>query len=161
MIFENETALSEKYEAIDENHPVIRSYGDGTTTHIIDQMTHVYVGQNNHIAFNTAKGSFGVTAWVSDTKLKKNIIGTEINALDKINQINMVQFDRKRGGHVDLGVSANQLSEIIPDAVFEVEQEENSEFDSLKNVNPSVLISYCIKAIQELSEENKKLKKEV
>ena len=161
MIFENETALSEKYEAIDENHPVIRSYGDGTTTHIIDQMTHVYVGQNNHIAFNTAKGSFGVTAWVSDTKLKKNIIGTEINALDKINQINMVQFDWKRGGHVDLGVSANQLSEIIPDAVFEVEQEENSEFDSLKNVNPSVLISYCIKAIQELSEENKKLKKEV
>ena len=91
---------------------------------------------------------------------------TEVNALDKINQIEMIQFDwnGKMGhskSHVNLGLSANQLEEIIPDAVFNVKQPDDSEFDYIKQIDQNTLISYCIKSIQELSSGVEQLKEEI
>ena len=51
-----------------------------------------------------------------------------------------------------MGVSANQLEEIIPQAVYNVKQPEESEYDSLKNIDTTSLLNYSLKAIQELSE---------
>ena len=120
----------------------------------------------SYLHVNTSVGAFGIDWWASDTKLKENICTTEVNALDKINQIEMIQFDwnGKMGhskSHVNLGLSANQLEEIIPDAIFNVKQPEDSEFDSIKQIDKNALISYCIKSIQELSSKIEQLKKEI
>lgn len=110
------------------------------------------VGQ--YINLNTRDGeTFGIYYNVSDTKLKKNIQASEIIALDKIKQIDFIQYDwKKYFRHVDLGVSANQLGEIIPEAVDDIRQSEGSEYDYIKNINPNILINYALKAIKELSE---------
>lgn len=95
---------------------------------------------------------FYVAVNASDTKLKKNMVETEMTSLDKIKRIEFIQFDWKDSGiHVPLGVSANQLEEIIPQAVYNVKQPEGSEYDSLKNIDTTSLLNYSLKAIQELS----------
>ena len=97
--------------------------------------------------------NFFIAVNASDTKLKKNMIETEMTSLDKIKRIEFIQFDWKDSGiHVPLGVSANQLEEIIPQAVYNVKQPEESEYDSLKNIDTTSLLNYSLKAIQELSE---------
>ena len=97
--------------------------------------------------------NFYIAVNASDTKLKKNMIETEMTSLDKIKRIEFIQFDWKDSGiHVPLGVSANQLEEIIPQAVYNVKQPEESEYDSLKNIDTTSLLNYSLKAIQELSE---------
>ena len=120
----------------------------------------------SYLHVNTSVGSFGIDWWSSDTKLKENLSATDVIALNKINQIEMIQFDwnGKMGhskSHVNLGLSANQLEEIIPDAVFNVKQPDDSEFDSIKQIDQNTLISYCIKSIQELSAEVEQLKEEI
>ena len=125
---------------------------------------HNDVGSYLHV--NTSVGAFGIDWWASDTKLKENISPTEITALDKLNQIEMIQFDwngklGRNKSHVDLGLSANQLETIIPEAVFEVKQPEDNEFNYIKQINENTLISYCIKSIQELSAEIENLKEEI
>ena len=125
---------------------------------------HNDVGSYLHV--NTSVGAFGIDWWASDTKLKENINPTEVTALDKLNQIDIIQFDwngklGRKKSHVDLGLSANQLETIIPEAVFNVEQPEDSEFDYIKQINENTLVSYCIKSIQELSAEVEQLKKEI
>ena len=106
----------------------------------------------NYIHVQTSLTAYGVSVWASDTKLKTNIDATKQTSLDKINQLEFIQFDwKKNDGHVDLGLSANQVEEVIPSAVFEVEQGEGSEYDTLKNIDTPTLTTYSLKAIQEMS----------
>lgn len=115
-----------------------------------------------YIHVQTSLTAYGITIWASDTKLKKNINPTEETALDKINQIEFIQFDWKSNdSHVDLGVSANQLEDVIPQAVYDVEQSEESEYDSLKNVDNGVMTTYALKAIQEQQEIIENQQKEI
>ena len=100
----------------------------------------------------------------SDAKLKKNIKDTEVTALDYINQIQHKSFDLKEGtGHKDCGYIAQDLQKIYPGFVVEA-----PEYDDLGNkiggtlqVNTFAMLPYITKSIQELSEENKKLKNEI
>lgn len=106
----------------------------------------------NYIHVQTSLTAYGISVWASDTKLKTNIDETKQTSLDKINQLEFIQFDwKKNDGHVDLGLSANQVEEIIPSAVFEVKQGEDSEYDTLKNIDTPTLTAYSLKAIQEMS----------
>lgn len=106
--------------------------------------------------------AYGVNVWESDTKLKKNIAPTDQTALDKVKQIDFVQFDWKdTDKHVDLGVTANQLETVIPSAVYDVPQGEKSEFDSLKNIDTGIMATYALKAIQELSNIIEKQQQEI
>ena len=106
--------------------------------------------------------AYGITTNVSDTKLKKNIKETQRTSIDKIKLIEFIEFDWKDSkGHVPLGVSANQLETIIPEAVYDVRQENNSEYDSLKNVNTTTLLNYALKAIQEQQEVIENQQKEI
>nr|DAK81735.1 MAG TPA: tail protein [Bacteriophage sp.] len=97
--------------------------------------------------------TYAIAASASDTKLKENIEETEQTSLDKIRRIQFIQFDWKEDkSHVPLGVSANQLGEIIPQAVLDVPQPDDSEYDTIKNVDMFTMLNYSLKAIQELSE---------
>jgi len=119
----------------------------------------------NYIHFNIANFSessaVGVNVWKSDIRLKKNILATKQNAIKKINNIDFVEFDWKNGGHVNLGVVADQVENYIPEAVFKVDQPENSKYKYLKNIDTGVMTTYALKAIQEQQEIIEKLEQRI
>ena len=88
----------------------------------------------------------------SDRKLKENIEPTTVKALDKINALNLVEFDYiKDKTHEEIGLIAQEVLNIIPGSVEKYEGEDNH-----LTINYSKFVPYLIKAIQEL---NSKLEK--
>lgn len=74
------------------------------------------------------------------------------NALEKVSQIEGVSFRWKDGG-ADAGVIAQQVQELIPEAVM-------MEYDSGKlSVNAATLIGYLVSAVKELKTEIEDLKR--
>ena len=94
----------------------------------------------------------------SDAKLKENIEKVE-GALDKVSQLDGVTFTWKKNGKESAGVIAQNVEEVLPRAVNEVE-ELNSD-DTHKVVDYNQLSALFIEAIKELKEENKLLKAEI
>lgn len=86
----------------------------------------------------------------SDIRLKENITGSEINALEAVNRMKVRQFDWKKGGHQNIGFVADELEEIDPNLALGGGYDENGEMD-IKQINSQYLLNYAIKAIQELS----------
>lgn len=85
----------------------------------------------------------------SDKKLKENIGPTPVNALDKINALNLVAFDYiKDKTHEEIGLIAQEVLNIIPGVVEKYEGEDNH-----LTINYSKLVPYLIKAIQELNQK--------
>jgi phage minor structural protein len=85
----------------------------------------------------------------SDKKLKENIGPTPVNALDKINALNLVAFDYiKDKTHEEIGLIAQEVLNIIPGVVEKYEGEDNH-----LTINYSKFVPYLIKAIQELNEK--------
>ena len=122
---------------------------------------------SNNILANTSGGNiyWGGNTW-SDERLKKNIEASKVNCLDKVNKINLVEFDfideKKYGGHHNIGYIAQELKEIIPDAVLEVPADEQDKetygTETLYTIDDAKMIPYLIKCIQELSAEIELLK---
>jgi hypothetical protein len=94
---------------------------------------------------------------VSDQRLKTNVVSLDNSALDKINQVNAVNFDFKcddpslansgmdcNYGSNHTGVIAQQLAQIFPGLVF---KDENGYY----NVRYQELSIYTLKALQQLS----------
>lgn len=122
---------------------------------------------SNNLLANSDGGNiyWGGNTW-SDERLKKNIEASKVNCLDKVNKINLVEFDfideKKYGGHHNIGYIAQELKEIIPDAVLEVPTDEQDKeiygTETLYTIDDAKMIPYLIKAIQELSHEIEKIK---
>lgn len=131
-----------------------------TTEYGIQAISH----GGNTIHFNGKNGTtYSVTASSSDRKLKKNIKETEIkSAVELINKIKHYSFDWKENGeHQKIGYIANELYETDDSLAFKVEQTENCKYKELYNYNTATIMALSTKAIQELSEENKKLKEKL
>lgn len=97
----------------------------------------------------------------SDIRLKDNVANSEIDALSVINQIQMRQFDWKdRQEHWDVGFVADELEKIDPLLSIGGGTDEDGN-PMYKSVNDFYLLGYLTKAVQELSEENARLKKRV
>ena len=91
----------------------------------------------------------------SDRKLKENIEPTPVNALDKINALNLVAFDYiKDKTHEEIGLIAQEVLNIIPSSVEKYEDEDNH-----LTINYSKFVPYLIKAIQELNQKIEKMEK--
>ena len=83
----------------------------------------------------------------SDIKLKENVGPTPVNALDKINALNLVSFDYiKDKTHEEIGLIAQEVLNFIPGVVEKYEGEDNH-----LTINYSKFVPYLIKAIQELN----------
>lgn len=100
----------------------------------------------------------------SDIRLKENVKDTNINnALDIINQIKMRQFDWKNTDeHQDIGFIADELEEFDKNFV----DKGTGGLDKFGEINPKsvntfYLLGYVVKALQELSAENKNLKEQI
>ena len=101
-------------------------------------------------AFNcstlTASSSVTATAFFysSDERLKENVTPVT-NALDVIDSLNGVEFDWKEDGKHDIGVIAQEVEAVIPEAVQET--------DGTKTVSAAPIIAYLIEAVKELKSE--------
>lgn len=146
---------------IGENIAVTTQNNDYTR---ITRIVHQVDAQGNpYVHLDTGAGAYGIYYSIeSDTKLKKNIKNTDVTALERIMQLDFIQYDwKQKEEHVDLGISANQLEGIIPEAVNEIVQPEDCEYESIKNINPNILVLYSLKAIKEMSEIIEIQKKEI
>lgn len=97
----------------------------------------------------------------SDIRLKDNVQQSKVDALSVINQIRMRQFDWKdRQEHWDVGFVADELEQIDP--LLSIGGGTDDDGNPMyKSVNDFYLLGYLTKAVQELSEENARLKKRV
>ena len=129
---------------------VVASSGSGTDG-IIKRLVlkdssgvYVYMGIQD-----TDDNTVGIDITRSDSRWKKNIEDSNVNALDTINKIRHRQFDWKRSrAHTDNGYIAQELREVLPDAILAVKQDDGSEHLQIRN---GEIIPYLTKAIQELS----------
>ena len=94
----------------------------------------------------------------SDKKLKKNIQKVE-GALELVSQLDGVTFNWKKDDRASAGVIAQNVEEVLPSAVKDVETL-NSD-DTHKVVDYNQLSALFIEAIKELKEENKYLRDEI
>lgn len=114
---------------------------------------------SGYIEYQSDVGAIGVNYFNSDERLKKNIAPTQTTAREAIDAISFKQFDWNEytdqdGVHVGLGVIAQQLQQINPKFV-------NVMSDSTLGVNEPELMTYALKAIQELSAELAAVKQEL
>ena len=100
------------------------------------------------------------TKAASDKKLKKNIRKTKEIALKKIDRIEFKSFDwrEESKGHEKLGMIAQELEKIESKFVDLIIFKDGEERYTL---NTDILNIYSLKAIQELSAENKELKQKI
>ena len=88
--------------------------------------------------------AWGISMWLSDQRLKNNIKPSISDSLDKINQLAVRQFDWKSDNvHEDFGLVAQEVEQILPNAVFKV-----GDYYQIKD---SGLIPVLIGAVQKLS----------
>ena len=100
------------------------------------------------------------TKAISDVRFKKNIKQSKENALRKIDMIDFKSFDwkEKGKGHEKLGMVAQELEKIESKFVDLIKFEDGTERYTLNTDNLNI---YSLKAIQELSTENKELKQRI
>lgn len=94
---------------------------------------------------------------ISDRRFKHNIQPSKINALETINNIKTYSYTKKHNDDVEdieCGIMAQDVKEHAKNAFQKAP-------DDVYTYNTFKLVPYMIKAIQELSEENKKIKKEM
>lgn len=110
-------------------------------------------GGENAVVWWNQIGSGSVKYWIdksSDRRLKENIKSTSVQALNEINQLNLVSFDYiENKKHEEIGLIAQEVERIIPQAISR--NPDNPE-DYL-HIDYTALVPYLIKAIQELNQK--------
>ena len=97
-----------------------------------------------------------VTQSGSDKRYKSNIKPTEVNGLEIINNLKCYDYNiklptDKESKHIKCGIMAQDVKEYMEDAYL-------VNPDEVQSYKPFEMIPYLIKAIQELSQQNKELK---
>ena len=105
----------------------------------------------NQITTAKWRGYAGITS-SSDRRLKENIKESPVNALDRIQALNMVSFDFiESQKHEEVGLIAQEAQKVVPEAI------EIDETTSYLSINYSKFVPYLLKAIQELDQKIKEL----
>jgi len=99
-------------------------------------------GSQNFSANNLYATAF---FYSSDERLKENILPVT-NSLDVIGQLQGVSFDWSETGNHDIGVIAQEVAAIIPEAVV-------AKDDGFLSVNATPIIAHLIEAVKELKAE--------
>jgi hypothetical protein len=107
-----------------------------------------YVNEANAGYLNAAAWSYG-----SDRRIKENIINLEGSGLDTILKLNPVRFDYIDGIKNNIGWIAQDVQEVIPEAVDTI-----SKTNDQLTLKSDYIVPYLVKAIQELKAENDTLK---
>lgn len=119
---------------------------------------------NWYIHCNTNIGAYGINIWSSDGRMKANIRPTQVSALDEIARFKHRAFQWKDGGHFEkIGYIAQELEQIDPDYVERIPQKDmnGNVLDYRLQINEHRIIPLLTKAVQELAEENKELRRQI
>ena len=100
-----------------------------------NQIGSIRAGSGTTVNYNTS----------SDERLKENIVDAS-SQLDVINNIQVREFDWKKGGHHDVGMIAQELNNVIPNVVTEGGDDVSEQPYS---IDYGKLTPYLIKAMQE------------
>ena len=107
----------------------------------------------NQITTAKWRGYAGITS-SSDKRLKENIKESPVNALDKIQALNMVSFDFiESQKYEEIGLIAQEAQKVVPEAI------EIDETTSYLSINYSKFVPYLLKAVQELDQKIKEMEK--
>lgn len=99
-----------------------------------------------------------VRSSVSDRRFKTNIKPTKVKAVDLLNKIEMVEFNWKKDNKFEkIGAIAQQVQSVEKSLVVKDMDSKQSYSDYLR-ISYYDTIPYLIKAVQELSQQNKELK---
>ncbi|ENQ9999589.1 tail fiber domain-containing protein [Escherichia coli] len=100
----------------------------------------------------------------SDRRLKINVEDYEENAVDKVNKLKVKTYDKVKSlsdreviAH-EIGIIAQDLQEVLPEAVKSSKIGNLDNPDEILTISNSAVNALLIKAIQEMSEENKILR---
>ena len=131
--------------------------GTGGDVLIVNSSGNVGINRNNPAERLDVNGNVKATNLIltSDAGLKKDIVPVS-NALDKISQLEGVSFewkDETLGKRKNMGVVAQDVEKIFPEAVYGQEGE--------KGVNYPSLIAPLIEAVKELKTSNDILNREL
>lgn len=114
----------------------------------------------------TLPNSTGTLATTSsDVRLKENIKDSEVSGLELIEKIKLHEFDwkeeaREGAPHWNIGMIADELEELDENLTFGGGENEDGSMN-VKGIETTCLISYLVKAVQELSAEVKALRGEM
>ena len=101
---------------------------------------------------------YRVKSAISDKRLKINVKPTKVKALDMLNNIEMVEFNWKKDGKFEkIGAIAQQVQSVEASLVVH-DMDDKQTYNDYLRINYYDAIPYLIKAVQELSEQNNKLK---
>lgn len=99
-----------------------------------------------------------VKSSVSDRRFKTNIKPTKIKAVDLLNKIEIVEFNWKKDNKFEkIGAIAQQVQSVEESLVVH-DMDDKQTYNDYLRISYYDAIPYLIKAVQELSEQNKVLK---
>ncbi|MFX0914304.1 tail fiber domain-containing protein [Escherichia coli] len=114
--------------------------------------------------FSPGNGNFNDVYIRSDRRLKINVEDYEENAVDKVNKLKVKTYDKVKSlndreviGH-EIGIIAQDLQEVLPEAVKTAKIGGLDNPEEILTISNSAVNALLIKAIQEMSEENKILR---
>lgn len=106
-------------------------------------------GSGNATLYGTFTATADIVAY-SDERIKDNI-ETIDNALDKVNQLRGVSFNRKSDGKESIGVIAQEVEKILPEVVTEDDK-------GIKGVSYGNIVGVLIEAMKEQQKQIDELK---
>lgn len=110
---------------------------------------------------STSWGTATFTGSSSDIRLKRDIKDSSVNALSKIMQMQIREFDWKQTGvHQELGCVADELELIDPLLTTGGGYDKDGTMN-IKSIDTLLLTEYAIKGIQELYRQNKQQQKRI
>lgn len=111
------------------------------------------VMSSSYVEIQTLYGAFGLTAWASDKKLKKNIVNSEISGVDEIMKIPHYAYDWiDKDYHVNCGYVAQDMENVNKSFVLKIPQkDEKGKFLGYNyQIDETNIIPVITKSIQEL-----------
>jgi hypothetical protein len=106
-------------------------------------------GSGNATLYGTFTATADIVAY-SDERIKDNV-ETIDNALDKVNQLRGVSFNRKSDGKQSIGVIAQEIEKVLPEVVTEDDK-------GIKGVSYGNIVGVLIEAIKEQQKQIDELK---
>ena len=99
-----------------------------------------------------------VKSAISDKRLKTNVKPTKVKAVDLLNKIEIVEFNWIKDNKFEkIGAIAQQVQS-VEESLVVYDMDNKQTYNDYLRINYYDTIPYLIKAVQELSEENNKLK---
>lgn len=140
--------------------PIASASGDKSRVAILQGTSNnkiVIKAQYNSTSFTNAT----FTGSSSDIRLKRDIKDSSVNALSKIMQMQIREFNWKQTGvHQELGCVADELELIDPLLTVGGGYDDDGTMN-IKSIDTLLLSEYAIKGIQELYKQNKQQQKRI